>query len=171
MSRSPARKAPAPSLSKTQNVTKLTSHISSSRRMFSRLSRALRVIVSKDGVGVAMDALLASDNDNPAAPRTGTVFRLEVRDTEILRRLTARLTLKPPQDTPNELRMHTPPRGRDKNSGCCEHVFYPAVFTADVHPSTQKKRHAVLTAEWSSRDLPSRPAPLPARSRFDACTF
>jgi hypothetical protein len=35
MSRSPARKAPALSLSKTQNVTKLTSQISSSRRMFS----------------------------------------------------------------------------------------------------------------------------------------
>ena len=110
-----------------------------SRRMFSRLSRALRVIVSKDGVGVAMDALLASDNDNPAAPRTGTVFRLEVRDTEILRRLTARLTLKPPQDTPNELRMHTPPRGRDKNSGCCEHVFYPAVFNCRRPPPRPKK--------------------------------
>ena len=105
--------------------------------MFSWLSRALRVIVSNDGVGVAMDAPLASDNDNPAAPRTGTAllrrFRLEVRDTEILPRVTARLTLKPLQDTPNDLRMHTPPRGKDKKSGCCEHVFYPAVFTADVH--------------------------------------
>ena len=40
-----------------------------------------------------MDAPLASDNDNPAAPRIGTAlrrcFRLEVRDTEILPRLTA----------------------------------------------------------------------------------
>jgi len=35
-------------------------------------------------------------------------FRLEVRDTEILPRPTARLTLKPLQDTPNDLRMHTP---------------------------------------------------------------
>ena len=88
MSRSPARKAPALSLSKTQNVAKLTSQISSSRRMFSWLSRALRVIVSNDGVGVAMDAPLASDNDNPAALRTGRAllrrFRLEVRDTDIL---------------------------------------------------------------------------------------
>jgi hypothetical protein len=123
MSRSPVRKAPTLSLSTTQNVTKLTSQISSSRKMFSWLSRALRVIVS-NVVGVAMEAPLASDNDNPAAPRTGTVllrrFRLEVRDTEILPRLTAHLTLKPLQDTPNELRMHTPPRGKDKKSGCME---------------------------------------------------
>jgi len=40
--------------------------------LFVALSR-LRVIVSNDGVGVAMDAPpLASDNDNPAAPRTGS---------------------------------------------------------------------------------------------------
>ena len=96
MSRSPGRKAPALSLSKTQNVAKLTSQSSSSRRMLSWLSLALGVIVSNDGVAVAMDAPLASDNDNPATPRTGTAllrrFRLEVRDTKILRRLTARLT-------------------------------------------------------------------------------
>ena len=29
--------------------------------------------------------------------------------------------------------MHTPPRGKDKKSGCCEHVVYPVVFTADIH--------------------------------------
>jgi hypothetical protein len=107
-------------LSKTQNVTKLTSQISSSRRMFSWLSRALRVIVSNDGVGVAMAAPLASDNDNPAALRTGTVllrrFRLEVCDAKLLPRLTARLTLKLMQDTPNEKRIFssatTSPRSR-----------------------------------------------------------
>jgi hypothetical protein len=119
MSRSPARKAPALSLSKTQNVTKLTSQISSSRRMFSWLSRASRVIVSNDGGGVAMDAPLASDNDNPAAPRTGTVllrrFRFEFPDTEILPRLTAHLTLKPLQDTLNKPRMHTPPRSETRS--------------------------------------------------------
>jgi hypothetical protein len=119
MCRSRMRNAPALSLSKTQNVTKLTSQISSSRRRFSWLSRASRVIVSNDGVGVAMDAPLASDNDSPAAPRTGTVllrrFRLEVRNTEILPRLTARLTLKPLQGTPNKLRMHTPPRSETRS--------------------------------------------------------
>ena len=77
---------------------------------------ALRVIVSNDGVGVAIAAPLASDNDNPAALRTGTVllrrFRLEVCDTKLLPRLTARLTLKLMQDTPNKQRMHTPPRGK-----------------------------------------------------------
>ena len=132
MGRSPARKGPTLSLSKTQNVTKLTSQISSSWRMLSWLSLALRVMVSNDGVGVAMDAPLASDNDNPATPRTGTAllrrFRLEVRDTKILRRLTARLILKPPQDTPNELSAHTPPRGKDKKSGCYKHVFLPGGF-------------------------------------------
>jgi hypothetical protein len=109
MSRSPARKAPALSLSKTQNVAKLTSQISSSWRMLSWLSLALRVMVSNDGVGVAMDAPLASDNDNPAAPRAGMAllrrFRLKVRDTKILPKLMANLILKPLQDTPNELRM------------------------------------------------------------------
>ena len=119
MCRSRVRKAPALSLSKTQNVTKLTSQISSSRRMFSWLSRASRVIVSNDGGGVAMDAPLASDNDNPAAPRTGTVllrrFRFEFPDTEILPRLTAHLTLKPLQDTLNKPRMHTPPRSETRS--------------------------------------------------------
>jgi hypothetical protein len=80
--RSPARKGPSLSLSKTWNVAKLRSKISSSWRTISRLSPALSVIVSSDGAGLARDAPLASVNDNPAAPNTGTAllprFRLDV---------------------------------------------------------------------------------------------
>jgi hypothetical protein len=39
--------------------------------MSSQFSAALRVIESGDGAGLAIDAPLASDNDNPAAPKTG----------------------------------------------------------------------------------------------------
>jgi hypothetical protein len=42
--------------------------------MSSRFSAALRVIESRDGAGLAIDAPLASDNDNPAAPKTGKAF-------------------------------------------------------------------------------------------------
>jgi hypothetical protein len=124
MGRFPAGKPLAPSLSKTWNVAKLMSQTSSSRMVISCLTTASRVIVSSDGAMLARDVSLASVNDNPAAPKTGTAlirrFRLEVCDTEILPRLTAHLTLKPLQDTPNELRMHMPPRGKDKKSGCME---------------------------------------------------
>ena len=65
MGRSPAREGRAVSLSKTWNVAKLCSKISSSWRMSSRFSAALRVIESSDGAGLAIDAPLASDNDNP----------------------------------------------------------------------------------------------------------
>jgi len=82
MSRLPGRKGPTLSPSKTWNVPKLRSKISSSWRTISRLSLGWRVIVSTDGVGFARDAPLASVNDNPAAPKTGTAlirrFRLEV---------------------------------------------------------------------------------------------
>jgi hypothetical protein len=74
MGRSPAREGRAVSLSKTWNVAKLCSKISSSWRMSSRFSAALRVIESSDGAGLAIDAPLASDNDNPAAPKTGKAF-------------------------------------------------------------------------------------------------
>jgi hypothetical protein len=74
MGRSPAREERALSLSKTWNVAKLCSKISSSWRMSSQFSAALRVIESGDGAGLAIDAPLASDNDNPAAPKTGKVF-------------------------------------------------------------------------------------------------
>jgi hypothetical protein len=82
-----------------------------------------------------MDAPFASDKDNPAAPRTGTVllrrFRMEVRDAEILPRRTARLTLKPLQDAPNVLWMRTPPRGKTRSRVVASTFFYPAIFTAD----------------------------------------
>jgi hypothetical protein len=89
MSRLPARRDRADSLSKTWNVAKLWSKISSSRRSISQYSAALRVIESNDGVGFASDAPLAKVNDNPAAPKTGAALlrrlRLEVsfvRDME-----------------------------------------------------------------------------------------
>ena len=72
MGRSPARKGRALSLSKTWNVAKLCSKISSS--WIWQFSAALRVIESSDGAGLAIDGPLASDNDNPAAPKTGTAF-------------------------------------------------------------------------------------------------
>ena len=110
-----------------------------SRRMFSRLSRALRVIVSKDGVGVAMDALLASDNDNPAAPRTGTVFRLEVRDTEISGDLQ-------PASPSNRRRIRLTSYGciRRRAVGTRTRVVASTFstrrsLTADVHPPDPKK--------------------------------
>jgi hypothetical protein len=77
MGRSPARKALAPSLSKTWNVAKLTSQASASRSVISRTT--LRVIVSSAGAVVAGDPSLASVNDNPAAPKTGTVLLLRFR--------------------------------------------------------------------------------------------
>jgi hypothetical protein len=77
------------SLSKTWNVAKLSSKISSSRRIVSQLAVALRVIGSNDGTGFANEAPLAKVNDNPAAPKTGPALlrrlRLEaclVRDME-----------------------------------------------------------------------------------------
>jgi hypothetical protein len=42
--------------------------------MTPRLSVTLRVIEPSDGAGLASDTPLASDNDNPAAPKTGTAF-------------------------------------------------------------------------------------------------
>src|SRR4029077_6519983 len=94
--RSPAAKGLAPSLSKTWNVAKLTSQTSSSQRVISWLTAALRIIVSSGGEVLARDASLASANDNPAAPRTGTAllrrFRLEfcfVRDMGSSPRLAA----------------------------------------------------------------------------------
>ena len=74
MGRSPAREERALSLSKTWNVAKLCSKISSSWRMSSQFSAALRVIESGDGAGLAIYAPLSSDNDNPAAPKAGKVF-------------------------------------------------------------------------------------------------
>jgi hypothetical protein len=74
MGRSPARKGRALSLLKTWNVAKLCSKISSSWRISSQFSAALRVIESGDGAALAIDAPLASGNDNPTAPNTGKVF-------------------------------------------------------------------------------------------------
>ena len=89
MRRSPARGGRADSLSKTWNVAKLWSKISSSRRMISQFAAALRVIESDDGAGFAYDAPLAKVSDNPAALKTGMALlrgaRLElcfVRDME-----------------------------------------------------------------------------------------
>src|SRR4051794_21775315 len=73
---SPARVAPAFSLSKTKNVPRLTSEISSSLRV-----NPGPVAVSLDGVSetdpaVAADAPLASDKDTPTTPNAGkTSFR------------------------------------------------------------------------------------------------
>ena len=74
MSRPPARKAPALSLSKMQNDAKVTSKISSSRRIISWRTPAFRVIVSSAGAVAARDASLASVSDNPAAPKAGIVL-------------------------------------------------------------------------------------------------
>jgi len=59
------------SLSKTWNVARLSSKISSSRRIVSQVAVALRVIGSNDGAGFANEAPVAKVNDNPAAPKTG----------------------------------------------------------------------------------------------------
>jgi hypothetical protein len=74
VSRPLVRKAPALSLSKTQNDAKVTSKISSSRRIISWLTPALRVIVSSAGAVAARDASLANVSDNPAAPKAGIVL-------------------------------------------------------------------------------------------------
>jgi hypothetical protein len=79
MGRSPARKALAPSLSKTWNVAKLTSQASSSPSVISWITPALRVIVSSVGAVAATDPSLASVNDNPAALKTGTAVLLRFR--------------------------------------------------------------------------------------------
>lgn len=79
MRRSPARLGRADSLSKTRNVAKLSSKISSSRRMISQFAAALRVIESDDGAGFAYDAPLAKVSDNPAAPKTGTALLRRLR--------------------------------------------------------------------------------------------
>jgi hypothetical protein len=42
--------------------------------MSSRFSVTFGVIKPSDGTGLASDTPLASDNDNPAAPKTGAVF-------------------------------------------------------------------------------------------------
>jgi hypothetical protein len=42
--------------------------------MSSRLSVTLRVVEPSDGAGLASDTPLASDNDSPAAPKTGRAF-------------------------------------------------------------------------------------------------
>jgi hypothetical protein len=52
----------------------VTSKISSSRRIISWLTPALRVIVSSAGAVAARDASLASVSDNPAAPKAGIVL-------------------------------------------------------------------------------------------------
>ena len=78
---SPSRDAPAFSLSKTKNVPRLTSEISSSVR-----ANPGPVAVSFDGMSVtepavAADAPLASDKDTPTTPNAGTTsfrrFRFE----------------------------------------------------------------------------------------------
>ena len=58
MGRSPARKGRALSLLKTWSVAKLCSKISSSWRISSQFSAALRVIESGDGAALAIDAPL-----------------------------------------------------------------------------------------------------------------
>ena len=69
------------SLSKTWNVTKVTSEISSSRSTISCATPALRHSISAAGVLPAPYAPLATVNDKPAAPKTGTAllhrFRFE----------------------------------------------------------------------------------------------
>jgi hypothetical protein len=52
----------------------LTSKISSSRRIISWFTPALRVIVSNAGAVAARDASLASVSDNPVAPKAGIVL-------------------------------------------------------------------------------------------------
>jgi hypothetical protein len=54
------------------------SQASSSRSVISWITPALRVMLSGTGE-FARGASLASDNDNPAAPKTGTAFLLRFR--------------------------------------------------------------------------------------------
>jgi hypothetical protein len=61
---------PALSLWNTWNVARLTSAISSSSSIVSWLNIGLCVGASANGAPVAADAPPASDNDNPAAPKT-----------------------------------------------------------------------------------------------------
>jgi hypothetical protein len=69
-----APEGPSRFLSKTWNVAKLTSKIASSPSAISCATAVLLESMSAAGAPLAPYAPLASDNDNPAAPKTGTAL-------------------------------------------------------------------------------------------------
>jgi hypothetical protein len=75
---SPSR-VPAFSLSKTKNVPRLTSEISSSLRVISGTLGVSREDTSAAGATVAADAPPASDNDTPTTPSAGTTSLRRLR--------------------------------------------------------------------------------------------
>ena len=78
-SRMPGWRVEASSLSKTQNVARLTPKISCSVSVISLLEAAFRIGTSSAAPRAAADTPLTNDNDNPATPKTGKVLRLRFR--------------------------------------------------------------------------------------------